>query len=160
MGAPVPPFGARSYGMAAWPRLPGGWWAWSQWDHPRQLSESEMSMRLLHTMLRVGDLERSIAFYTELLGMRLLRRRENAEHRYTLAFVGYGDERDQTVRRPSSSERTGEDRCAGVSRRGPNTRILDAFSSLAESPLDRVLRAGRTAATLGCARGRSLSRSE
>jgi lactoylglutathione lyase len=56
-----------------------------------------MSMRLLHTMLRVGDLERSIAFYTELLGMRLLRRRENAEHRYTLAFVGYGDERDTAV---------------------------------------------------------------
>jgi lactoylglutathione lyase len=56
-----------------------------------------MSMRLLHTMLRVGDLERSIAFYTELLGMRLLRRRENPEHRYTLAFVGYGEERDTAV---------------------------------------------------------------
>ncbi|MFZ0408517.1 MAG: lactoylglutathione lyase [Cyanobium sp.] len=54
-------------------------------------------MRLLHTMLRVGDLERSIAFYTELLGMRLLRRSENTQYRYTLAFVGYGDEADTAV---------------------------------------------------------------
>jgi lactoylglutathione lyase len=54
-------------------------------------------MRLLHTMLRVGHLERSIAFYTEVLGMRLLRRRENEAGRYTLAFVGYGEESDTAV---------------------------------------------------------------
>jgi lactoylglutathione lyase len=54
-------------------------------------------MRLLHTMLRVGDLERSIAFYTEVLGMRLLRRRENPGGRYTLAFVGYGGESETAV---------------------------------------------------------------
>jgi lactoylglutathione lyase len=46
-------------------------------------------MRLLHTMLRVGDLERSIAFYTEVLGMQLLRRSENPEYRYSLAFIGF-----------------------------------------------------------------------
>jgi lactoylglutathione lyase len=56
-----------------------------------------MTMRFLHTMLRVGDLDRSIAFYTELLGMRLLRRGDNTQYRYTLAFVGYGDERDTAV---------------------------------------------------------------
>ncbi len=49
-------------------------------------------MRILHTMLRVGDLERSLAFYTEVLGMRLLRRRDYPEGRFTLAFVGYADE--------------------------------------------------------------------
>ncbi|PTD96869.1 lactoylglutathione lyase [Pseudothauera lacus] len=49
-------------------------------------------MRILHTMLRVGDLERSIAFYTEVLGMRLLRRQDYPEGRFTLAFVGYQDE--------------------------------------------------------------------
>ncbi|MCP9818889.1 lactoylglutathione lyase [Synechococcus sp. Cruz-9H2] len=54
-------------------------------------------MRLLHTMLRVGDLERSITFYTEVLGMRLLRRKDYPAGRYTLAFVGYGDESDSTV---------------------------------------------------------------
>ncbi|MEB3169023.1 MAG: lactoylglutathione lyase [Synechococcaceae cyanobacterium] len=54
-------------------------------------------MRLLHTMLRVGDLERSLAFYTDVLGMRLLRRRDSSAGRYTLAFVGYGDESDSTV---------------------------------------------------------------
>lgn len=47
-------------------------------------------MRILHTMLRVGDLQRSIDFYTKVLGMRLLRTSENAEYKYTLAFVGYG----------------------------------------------------------------------
>lgn len=46
-------------------------------------------MRLLHTMLRVGDLDRSIDFYTTVLGMQLLRKSENAEYKYTLAFVGY-----------------------------------------------------------------------
>ena len=54
-------------------------------------------MRLLHTMLRVGDLERSIAFYTDILGMRLLRRKDYPGGRFTLAFVGYGDETDHTV---------------------------------------------------------------
>jgi len=54
-------------------------------------------MRLLHTMLRVGDLERSIAFYTKILGMRLLRRKDYPGGRFTLAFVGYGDESDNTV---------------------------------------------------------------
>jgi lactoylglutathione lyase len=47
-------------------------------------------MRILHTMLRVGDLERAIAFYTEVLGMHLLRKSENPEYKYTLAFLGYG----------------------------------------------------------------------
>lgn len=47
-------------------------------------------MRLLHTMLRVGDLQRSIAFYTQVLGMKLLRTTERPEQRYTLAFLGYG----------------------------------------------------------------------
>ncbi len=55
------------------------------------------AMRLLHTMLRVGDLERSLAFYTEVLGMRLLRRKDYPSGRFTLAFVGYGDESDHTV---------------------------------------------------------------
>jgi lactoylglutathione lyase len=55
------------------------------------------AMRLLHTMLRVGDLERSIAFYTEVLGMRLLRRKDYPGGRFTLAFVGYGDEADTAV---------------------------------------------------------------
>lgn len=49
-------------------------------------------MRILHTMLRVGDLERSLAFYTEVLGMRLLRRNDYPEGKFTLAFVGYEDE--------------------------------------------------------------------
>ncbi len=46
-------------------------------------------MRILHTMLRVGDLQRSIAFYTQVLGMQLLRTSENPEYKYTLAFLGY-----------------------------------------------------------------------
>lgn len=54
-------------------------------------------MRILHTMLRVGHLERSIKFYTEILGMRLLRQKDYPEGRFTLAFVGYGDEADHTV---------------------------------------------------------------
>lgn len=54
-------------------------------------------MRLLHTMIRVGDLERSLAFYSEVLGMRLLRRKDYPEGRFTLAFVGYGDEAAETV---------------------------------------------------------------
>ena len=47
-------------------------------------------MRFLHTMLRVGNLQRSIDFYTQVLGMQLLRTSENPEYRYTLAFLGYG----------------------------------------------------------------------
>lgn len=54
-------------------------------------------MRLLHTMLRVGDLERSLAFYTGPLGMKLLRRRDFPGGRFTLAFVGYGDESETAV---------------------------------------------------------------
>ncbi|AOU97271.1 lactoylglutathione lyase [Acidihalobacter yilgarnensis] len=54
-------------------------------------------MRMLHTMLRVGDLDRSIGFYTEMLGMKLLRRQEYPEGQFTLAFVGYGDEDSNTV---------------------------------------------------------------
>jgi lactoylglutathione lyase len=54
-------------------------------------------MRLLHTMLRVGDLERSLTFYTEVLGMRLLRRKDYPDGRFTLAFVGYGDESTTAV---------------------------------------------------------------
>jgi lactoylglutathione lyase len=49
-------------------------------------------MRILHTMLRVGDLQRSIDFYTKLMGMQLLRSTDRPEQKYTLAFVGYGDE--------------------------------------------------------------------
>lgn len=54
-------------------------------------------MRILHTMLRVGDLERSIKFYTEVLGMKVLRREDYPEGKFTLAFVGYGNEKDHTV---------------------------------------------------------------
>ncbi|MAB25123.1 lactoylglutathione lyase [Pseudomonas neustonica] len=54
-------------------------------------------MRILHTMLRVGNLEKSIAFYTEVLGMTLLRRRDYPEGRFTLAFVGYGNEAEHTA---------------------------------------------------------------
>ena len=54
-------------------------------------------MRILHTMLRVGDLEKSLAFYTEVLGMRLLRRNDYPEGKFTLAFVGYQEEADGAV---------------------------------------------------------------
>ena len=54
-------------------------------------------MRILHTMIRVGDLERSIEFYTRVLGMRLLRRKDYPGGKFTLAFLGYGDEVDTTV---------------------------------------------------------------
>ena len=54
-------------------------------------------MRMLHTMLRVADLERSLGFYTEVLGMQLLRRKDYPSGRFTLAFVGYGSESDHTV---------------------------------------------------------------
>ncbi|MGV6808221.1 MAG: lactoylglutathione lyase [bacterium] len=54
-------------------------------------------MRILHTMLRVGDLDSSLAFYTEVLGMTLLRRKDYPDGKFTLAFVGYGAEEDSTV---------------------------------------------------------------
>lgn len=54
-------------------------------------------MRLLHTMLRVGDLQRSVDFYTNVLGMRLLRTSENTEYKYALAFVGYTEESEGAV---------------------------------------------------------------
>ena len=54
-------------------------------------------MRILHTMLRVGDLNRSVAFYTDVLGMKLLRTTDRPEQKYTLAFVGYGDESQGAV---------------------------------------------------------------
>jgi len=54
-------------------------------------------MRLLHTMIRVGDLDRSIDFYTNVLGMRLLRRQDYPDGKFTLAFVGYGPESDHSV---------------------------------------------------------------
>lgn len=54
-------------------------------------------MRILHTMLRVTDLEKSLAFYTEVLGMQLLRRTDYPEGKFTLAFIGYGSEADGAV---------------------------------------------------------------
>ena len=54
-------------------------------------------MRILHTMLRTGDLQRSIDFYTQILGMRLLRQKDYPDGEFTLAFLGYGDESDSTV---------------------------------------------------------------
>ncbi|SMC29740.1 lactoylglutathione lyase [Andreprevotia lacus DSM 23236] len=54
-------------------------------------------MRLLHTMLRVGNLDRAIDFYTGVLGMQLLRKRDYPDGRFTLAFVGYGEESNTTV---------------------------------------------------------------
>ncbi|WP_299406596.1 lactoylglutathione lyase [Acaryochloris sp. IP29b_bin.148] len=54
-------------------------------------------MRILHTMLRVADLDASLAFYCDILGMKLLRRKDYPSGEFTLAFVGYGDEADHTV---------------------------------------------------------------
>ncbi|MFP4008620.1 MAG: lactoylglutathione lyase, partial [Spirulinaceae cyanobacterium] len=54
-------------------------------------------MRMLHTMLRVGDLDQSIKFYCDVLGMKLLRRKDYPGGKFTLAFVGYGDEAEHTV---------------------------------------------------------------
>ena len=54
-------------------------------------------MRILHTMLRVGDMERSVKFYTEVMGMKLLRTSDRPEQKYSLAFVGYGSENASSV---------------------------------------------------------------
>jgi lactoylglutathione lyase len=54
-------------------------------------------MRILHTMLRVGNLEKSLEFYTQVLGMKLLRRKDYPDGKFTLAFVGYQDEANGTV---------------------------------------------------------------
>ena len=54
-------------------------------------------MRILHTMLRVGNLDKSIAFYTDVLGMKLLRRKDYPEGKFTLVFVGYDDEEHSAV---------------------------------------------------------------
>ena len=54
-------------------------------------------MRMLHTMLRVGNMERSIAFYTQVLGMKVLRQHDCPDGKFSLAFVGYGDEAHHTV---------------------------------------------------------------
>jgi lactoylglutathione lyase len=56
-----------------------------------------IAMRMLHTMLRVGDLDKSLKFYNEVLGMKLLRRKDYPDGKFTLAFVGYGDESEHTV---------------------------------------------------------------
>ena len=62
-------------------------------------------MQILHTMLRVGDLDRSIKFYQDVLGMRLLRTSENPEYKYTLAFLGYEDGSEQGHRAPVPADR-------------------------------------------------------
>jgi len=54
-------------------------------------------MRVLHTMIRVSDLDRSLAFYTDVLGMKLLRKKDYPSGEFTLAFVGYGDEESSAV---------------------------------------------------------------
>ena len=54
-------------------------------------------MRVLHTMIRVNDLDRSLAFYTDVLGMKLLRKKDYPSGEFTLAFVGYGDEESSAV---------------------------------------------------------------
>ena len=69
-------------------------------DSPASQSQAKkpaIEGRLLHTMIRVYDLDRSIAFYTGLLGMTLLRRKDYPDGKFTLAFVGYGDESKETV---------------------------------------------------------------
>jgi len=65
--------------------------------NPGNIQLEAGNMRILHTMLRVGDLEQSLAFYTRVLGMRLLQRKDYPGGKFTLAFVGYGDESDSAV---------------------------------------------------------------
>jgi lactoylglutathione lyase len=69
----------------------------SMTDTAPQTAVEAGKARLLHTMIRVMDLEKSLHFYTELLGMKLLRKRDYPTGKFTLAFVGYGDETDSTV---------------------------------------------------------------
>jgi lactoylglutathione lyase len=64
---------------------------------PQSTESRNLQMRLLHTMLRVGNLQRSIDFYTNVLGMKLLRQKEYPDGRFTLAFVGYGEESQNSV---------------------------------------------------------------
>ncbi|CAB1367402.1 glyoxalase I, Ni-dependent [Denitratisoma oestradiolicum] len=64
---------------------------------PSIINGVDDTMRILHTMLRVGDLEKSLDFYTQVLGMRLLRRHDYPEGKFTLAFVGYADEGSSAV---------------------------------------------------------------
>jgi lactoylglutathione lyase len=67
-------------------------------DHEARPSQPKgTTMRILHTMLRVGDLDRSLKFYSEVLGMRLLRRNDYPDGKFTLAFIGYGDESEGAV---------------------------------------------------------------
>jgi lactoylglutathione lyase len=63
----------------------------------KRWKETGKTMRLLHTMLRVGNLEESLKFYCDLLGMKLLRQKDYPGGKFTLAFVGYGGESDHTV---------------------------------------------------------------
>jgi lactoylglutathione lyase len=65
--------------------------------HHLHLNLNNLTMRILHTMLRVGNLDASIAFYTHVLGMKELRRKDYPDGRFTLAFVGYGSEADTAV---------------------------------------------------------------
>lgn len=66
-------------------------------ENPKNQDEAPPPNRLLHTMLRIGDLQRSLKFYTEQLGMRVLRREDYPSGRFTLAFVGYDDEHASAV---------------------------------------------------------------
>lgn len=61
------------------------------------MAEAQPNYRMLHTMIRVLDMDKSIDFYTRLLGMKLLRKKDYPSGEFTLAFVGYGDEQDNTV---------------------------------------------------------------
>jgi lactoylglutathione lyase len=65
--------------------------------HVHDPNPEEILMRILHTMLRVGNLERSIEFYTTVMGMKLLRQKDYPEGKFTLAFVGYGPESENSV---------------------------------------------------------------
>ena len=100
-------------------------------------------MRILHTMMRVGDLERSIDFYTQVLGMKLLRRRDYPEGSFTLAFVGYGDE---SSTRCSSSPTTGT--------RSPTTSARLRPRRARGRRMLQGLRRGAAARRQGHARGR------
>ncbi|TAN82776.1 MAG: lactoylglutathione lyase, partial [Gallionella sp.] len=63
----------------------------------KTIADGGNPMRILHTMLRVADLEKSLAFYTGVLGMKLLRRTDYPDGKFTLAFVGFGNEADGAV---------------------------------------------------------------